>query len=415
MKGSIRQRSKGSWQICLDIGRDPATGKRLRHFENVRGRKVEAERRLRQLLLNVEQGTYVNLPRALTLAGYLTEWLQNHTELYCRPRTAEGYRFIANHYLIPTLGRMRLSELRPRHVAGYCSDAVRRGLSNRTVLHHFRLLHKALKDGVKLGLIAINPCDGVDPPKPVDKEMKFLCPEEVDEFLSAARNIPWPYYYLFYTMLFSGLRRSEALALTWSNLDLDLCVLSITQTLHKLSGGKYVIQPPKTRKSRRQVTMPPSLALLLGDYREQVETQRFLLGKPLTDSDFVFARSDGAPLDPSTVTHVFHKIAQRARLEGLRLHDLRHSYTSIMIAAGVNIKAISQSLGHANIGITLDTYGHLLPGMGRTAAERFDKLLKPWLSGENVAKMSPTQDDSDTRLEGFEPTTLGSEDRCSIR
>ena len=86
-----------------------------------------------------------------------------------------------------------------------------------------------------------------------------------------------------------------------------------------------------------------------------------------------------------------------------------------MIAAGVNIKAISQSLGHANIGITLDTYGHLLPGMGRTAAERFDKLLKPWLSGENAAKMSPTQDDSDTRLEGFEPTTPGSEDRCSIR
>ena len=86
-----------------------------------------------------------------------------------------------------------------------------------------------------------------------------------------------------------------------------------------------------------------------------------------------------------------------------------------MIAAGVNIKAISQSLGHANIGITLDTYGHLLPGTGRTAAERFDKLLKPWLSGEHVAKMSPTQDDSDARLEGFEPTTLGSEDRCSVR
>ena len=86
-----------------------------------------------------------------------------------------------------------------------------------------------------------------------------------------------------------------------------------------------------------------------------------------------------------------------------------------MIAAGVNIKAISQSLGHANIGITLDTYSHLLPGMGRTAAERFDKLLKPWLDGEDVGKMSANGDNSDTRLGGFEPTTLGSEDRCSIR
>ncbi len=98
----------------------------------------------------------------------------------------------------------------------------------------------------------------------------------------------------------------------------------------------------------------------------------------------------------------------------LRLHDLRHSYASIMLAAGLNVKAISESLGHANIGITLDIYSHLLPGVGKSAAEHFDKLLKPWLA-EDVGKMSATGDDSDTRLEGFEPTTLGSEDRCSVR
>jgi len=103
----------------------------------------------------------------------------------------------------------------------------------------------------------------------------------------------------------------------------------------------------------------------------------------LTDKDFVFAHGDGTPLDPGTVIHIFAKVVRKVGLE-LRLHDLRHSYTSIMIAAGVNIKAISQSLGHANIGITLDTYGHLLPGVGRTAAERFDKFLKPWPGEKNV-------------------------------
>ncbi len=412
----VRKRSKGSWEIYLDAGRDPGTGRRLRHYETIRGTKREAQQRLAELEVSIERGAYIKSPRALTLADYLTEWLRSHTELHCRPRTAEGYLFITNRYLIPALGRMRLSELRPHHVAGYCSNGVRQGLSNRTVLHHFRLLHKALKDGVKLGLIGINPCDGIDAPKPEDKEMKFLCPEEVDNFLRAARQAPWPYYYLFYTKLFSGLRRSEILGLTWGNLDLDLCVLSVTQTLHKLTRGRYVIQPPKTRKSRRQVAMSPSLALLLRDYKEQVETQRLLLGKPLTDADVVFAHSDGTPLDPSTVTHIFHKITQRVGLVGLRLHDLRHSYTSIMLAAGVNIKAISQSLGHANIGITLDIYGHLLLGMSRIAAECFDKLLKPWLSQkENGGKMVASEDESGTRLEGFEPTTLGSEDRCSVR
>ena len=135
------------------------------------------------------------------------------------------------------------------------------------------------------------------------------------------------------------------------------------------------------------MSLPPSLALLLRDYKGQVEAERVLLGRPLSGSDFVFAHLDGRPLDPSTVTHTFKKIARRVGLSELRLHDLRHSYASFMLAAGVNIKTISQSMGHANIGITLDTYSHLLPGVGKSAAKRFDRLLKPWLS-ENVGKMS---------------------------
>jgi len=414
MRGSIRQRSKGSWEITIDIGRDPATGKRLRHFQSVRGNKKQAQQRLAEFLVSIEREIYVKSPRALILGDYLTEWLRSHVELHCRPRTAEGYQFIVNRYLIPALGQVRLSELRPQHISNYCSGAVRRGLSSRTVLHHFRLLHKALKDGVKLGLIGVNPCDGIEAPTPTDKEMKILCPDDVSKFFSVVQEAPWPCYYLFYAMLFTGLRRSEALAVIWADVDLDLCRLQVRQTLHRLASG-YVISPPKTRKSRRQVDLPPSLALLLRNYRSEVETQRLLLGKPLTNKDFVFAHPDGTPLDPSTVTHVFARAVRKAGLE-LRLHDLRHSFASVMLAAGVNMKTISQSMGHANIGITLDTYAHLLPGMGKSAAERFDKLLKPWLTQkENVGKMSANPDDLGTRLEGFEPTTLGSEDRCSVR
>ena len=131
--------------------------------------------------------------------------------------------------------------------------------------------------------------------------------------------------------------------------------------------------------------MTPSLALLLHDYSEQVETRRLLLGKPLTDSDFVFAHPDGNPLDPSTVTHICSRVVHKAGLE-LRLHDLRHSYTSIMIAAGVNIKVISQSLGHASIQITLDTYSHVAPGLQEAAADRFDELVAPRREKEAVEK-----------------------------
>ncbi len=411
----VRKRSKGSWEIYLDAGRDPGTGKRLRHYETIGGTKKEAEQRLAELKVSIEKGTYIKSLRTLTFDDYLAEWLRSHAELYCRPRTAEGYRHVINHYLIPALGRIRLGQLRPQHISNYCSAAVHQGLSNRTVLHHYRLLHKALKDSVKLGLIGVNPCDGVEAPKPVDKEMKILLPGGVSKFLSVAQKAPWPCYYLFYTLLFTGLRRSEALALTWGSVDLELCILSVTRTLHKLSGGKYVIQPPKTRRSRRQINMPPSLALLLRDYKSEVETQRVLLGKSLNGNDFVFAHPDGTPLDPSSVTHVFVKMVRKVGLK-LRLHDLRHSYASIMLAAGINVKTISESLGHANIGITLDIYSHLLPGVGKAAAERFEKLLEPWLSQKgNGGKMVAKPNESGTRLEGFEPSTLGSEDRCSVR
>ena len=132
------------------------------------------------------------------------------------------------------------------------------------------------------------------------------------------------------------------------------------------------------------IKQAPSLSLLLRDYRDKVHQQRLILGKPLSDDDFVFAHEDGTPLDPSTVTHTFGKVVRKAGLE-LRLHDLRHSYASLMLAAGADMKQISSNLGHSNVGITFDTYGHLISGAGKIAAERFDRLLKSWLPR---AKMS---------------------------
>ena len=416
MKGHIRQRSKGSWEIVVDIGKDPLTGKRRQHSETIKGGKKDAQVRLAELLIKIQKGGYIKQNQIPTLGSYLLGWLRNYADLHCSPRTVEGYELIVCRHLIPNLGQTNLNQLKPKQVSDYCYNSIYNGLSKRSVLHHFRLLHKALKDAVKLGLIDVNPCDAVEPPRPVDKEMIILRPSDINKFISVSRNAPWPYYYLFYTMLFTGLRRSEALALKWSNLNLDLCQLSVTQSLYKPIGKDFVMRPPKTRKSRRQIDLAPSLTLLLKEYKKQVEDNRFLLGKPLDDNDFVFSHPNGKPLDPSTATHAFVKIARIAELQGLRLHDLRHSYASLMLAAGVNVKAISQSMGHANIGITLDTYAHLLPGMGRKAAESFDKLLKPWLPRQqNVGKMSANQEDYEARLGGFEPTTLGSEDRCSIR
>jgi integrase len=387
MKGHIEQRSKGSFRIAIDAGPDPATGRRRQIFETVRGTKASANRRLAELLIEIERGGYVKTPRKLTVGEYLGEWVANHAQLNCRAVTAEGYRYRILHYLNPELGRIPLGSLRAQHISKYLSNRIQQGQSARSALHDFRLLHKSLSDAVRQGTLAVNPCDGVQPPRPDEKEMSFLTPAAISVFLAHAQEAPTPYGVLFRTMLYTGLRRSEALGLQWRNLDLELLTLTVTQTQHRLTGGKFVTQPPKTRNSRRVVNLSPSLAIVLREHREKVEAHRLMLGAPLADTDLVFAHVDGSPLDPSTVSHEFLKTARRAGLQ-IRLHDLRHSYATIMLAAGVNVKALSQSLGHSNVSVTLGIYSHLLPGTGKSAAEQFDNLLNHWLQ-KNVAKMLP--------------------------
>jgi integrase len=196
----------------------------------------------------------------------------------------------------------------------------------------------------------------------------------------------------------------------------------VRETLHRVRG-RTVLSPPKTKKGRRRIDLLPSLVTVLRRYRGDVNSLALLLEKPLSRDDFVFCRVDGSPLEPNTVTHTFKKLMRAAGID-LHLHGLRHTFASLMIAANVNIKVLSEWLGHSSVSITLDLYGHLMSGVGRSAAEQADLFLGDILGGgndnqkpraENVVKMLSNGVGLSARLEGFEPTTLGSEDRCSVR
>ena len=405
MRGSIRQRGKGSWEICVDVGRDPSTGKRVRQFETVRGPKRDAERRLRELLVSVEQGSYIK-PARVALGEWLENWLQSYVATNCAPTTAESYGFIVYRYLIPGLGTIPLSQLQPAHIQRFYGEALSqggvggRGLSARTVLYCHRVLFEALRYGVKQGMVSRNVAEAADPPQPKHTQQATLAADDIAPFFEAAKRTPW--HVPFYTKLYTGLRRSELLGLRWCDVDLDLAVCSVVQTLHRLAGGKYIMKPPKSAKSRRLVDLPPTLALLLREYKAEQQALRILLGKPLADSDLVFAHPDGTPLDPDTITHAFGKLIRRAGLPHMRLHDLRHTHATLMLKAGVHPKIVQERLGHANIGITLDLYSHVVPELQEAAAERFDKILETHLNGKMSARVS--------RLEvgdtGFEPVTF---------
>jgi integrase len=153
-----------------------------------------------------------------------------------------------------------------------------------------------------------------------------------------------PDYILFYTALYTGLRRSELLGLRWRDVDLDLATLSVVQTLHHVPKMGYVFREPKTKRGRRLVDLSPSLALLLREHRANQELERKLPGHPLMPDDLVFCYPDGTPLPPNSVTKTFHKLAKSLGISGIRLHDLRYTHATLMLRQGVHPKVVSERL-----------------------------------------------------------------------
>jgi len=312
-------------------------------------------------------------PSKTTLGEYLEKWLKDYVWSNLAPTTAQTYQFFVDRHIKPTLGRIPLTQLRPEHLQSLYAKKVSAGLGQRSTRYIHTTLHKALKSAVKLGMTTRNPADAVDTPKVPGHEMQVMSEADIQTFLEGA--LQTPYYALFYLALFTGMRRSELLALRWCDLDLLLCQAYVSRSLHVLSGGKVVFRQPKTAKARRTIALSPSAVLVLREHREKQEAMRAMLGISVKDDDLAFSQLDGKPFLPDTITHVWAKLIKRAGFKGVRLHDARHTHASLMLKQGIHPKVVQERLGHASIQITLDTYSHVVPGLQEAAANRFDELI----------------------------------------
>jgi integrase len=185
---------------------------------------------------------------------------------------------------------------------------------------------------------------------------------ELNHFLEAAKSTP--YYALFYTTLYTGMRRSELLALRWQDIDFIYSQIYVNRSIHQLKDGSFVFTAPKTDKSRRTIALPPSAFLTLESYRKAREIECKMLDVPLKDSDLVFSNL-GKPLRPNTVTRAWGMLAVKAGGKVIRLHDARHTHASLMLKQGIHPKVVQERLGHSTIAITLDTYSHRSPRTSR--------------------------------------------------
>lgn len=365
MRGHIVKRYENSYSIVNNLGKDPATGRRKQQWYSVKGNKKTAEKRLAELLHEQDTGSLVK-PSRVTIGQYLETWLSDYAKINLSPRGFERYQAICRQHLIPAFGYIALTQLRPEHLQKHYTATLDSGLSARTIRYHHAVIHKALQTALEWGILSRNVADAVRPPKAKDIEMQTWDEFEVSRFLEIAQASP--YFALFHTALYTGMRRSELLGLQWQDLDFLFSQVSVNRSLHHLKDGSYVFTQPKSAKSRRNIALSPSAILVLREHREKQDTR--------TDNQsLVFCQPDGKPLRPNTVTRTWQTIATRAGLKNIRLHDARHTHASLMLRQGVHPKIVQERLGHSSIAITLDIYSHVVPGLQEAAANRFDELI----------------------------------------
>ena len=374
MRGTIKKRGK-RYYIIYDEGRDPVSGKRRQRWVSAGDTKKEAERKLTEEIHKLNTGSYIE-PAKVTVGQFLSQWLTDYVWSNVGPSTATVYEHMLRKHLIPGLGAVKLSALHPIDIQSYLAQKLKSGrldgkggLNSKTVRHHYVTLHTALESAIKWGLLSRNPADAVDPPKSQRKEMRTLDEVSLRRVLEAAKDTN--YYSIFYLALFTGMRRSELLALRWKDIDLDAGTVTVNRRVYAQKGNLDYRQP-KTDKGRRSIPLPPSATQVMQRHKSHHKEIVDTLSSAWNDDALVFVSELGEPIHPDTLTHAWSKLVRRLNLSGVRLHDSRHTHASIMLRQGVHPKIVSERLGHANIQITLDTYSHVLPGLQEAAANAFD-------------------------------------------
>lgn len=385
-QGSIRKRPNGSWEARISL----PDGSRKSYYEKT---KRAANSRMIKALAGQENGIAPIRDERLTVAQYLKEWLAGKRPPAVhavKPRTYHFYEQMLTMYVVPTLGRYRLSKLMPDAVQRCLDDLLKRGLQARTVRHVYSVLHNALHDAERLGIVHRNVTELMWPPKQTDQEERPVwTKEQVQTFLAAAENDL--HYTLFLLAIATGMRPGELLALRWQNIDLEKRTLHVSATLNvpeilKAALGdqpssaegrdKLIFPSPKTRRSRRQITLSLIAVEALLAHRAKQNEQRLAVGQAWDDLDLVFANQVGHPLHLGNLERRhFHPLVSMAGLPRIRFYDLRHTATSLLIEEGQSATAVSGRLGHTNVSTTLNLYAHMTPGMQQEAADAMDRIL----------------------------------------
>jgi len=309
----------------------------------------------------------------MTVGEYLDSWLKGSVRGSVGQSTFDRYEIAVRVHINPALGRLKLKKLNPAHLASFYQDRLATGFAPASVNKLHVTLHKALDQAVKWNLIPCNVAEVVTAPRPAPPEMRTLSAAETRKLLEAACSDKLEALYML--AVHTGMRQGELLALKWQDVDLNNAKLSVRRTITR-SGGRILLGEPKTKKSRRTISLTDTGISVLREHLDRQMGQIERLGDLYKDQGLVFASEVGTPVNPTNLRRrSFAPLLERAGLPQIRFHDLRHTCATLLLSCNIHPKYVQELLGHANIAITLDTYSHVLPGMGNQAAKAMEDAL----------------------------------------
>ena len=387
VSGHIRKRNTKSkepcYQLIVELPIDKTTGKRQRIYETVRCSKKAAEQRLRQIMDDYENQSYVK-SNNITVSDWVDKWYNLYVKDFLSPTTLQGYKYNIEHYIKTSiLGKMIIQDVSLGDVQNWvnelakCSPVTGKAMNPKTVKNIYHNLSAAFEKAVVDEKIKRNVCKNVELPKLEKYHAEVYDDMEIYKLLKVIEGTDMKLPITLDLVL--GLRRGELLGLKWHNIDFDKKLVTIEDNLvevnKNVSKDKILTKKPKSASGERKIPITDNIIALLKNGRANYNENKLKYGKQFYDGDYVVCQPNGLPYKPNTFSKKFHKMLLKNGLKPIRLHDIRHTNATLMLTHGVSPKVAQMRLGHSDFGITMNIYSHVLESVEVSAAEAIENTL----------------------------------------
>lgn len=359
------------WQVTVEGVRGP-NGERKRFSKTVR--TMQEAKQVELQMLNQLANGGIQRTAPVTLETWVNTWLTVHKP-NIEVTTRAGYEEKIRNYIIPTLGHYPIANLNQTLIQTWVNNLKDQGLAPRTIKNAYQCLHSSLKKAAVLRMIPYNPSDNVELPKIEAYNATVLTDEEIQATVNAAKGTSC--FLMVFLCLVVGVRRGELNALKWKHIDLVAGKIRIEDNRVSVKGGAQT-KAPKSKSSKRTITIGPKVCEVLKAAKAEYEEERKAYGPGFCQEDYVIHLKNGCPYSPDSLTQKWKRFRTKNNIdETCRLHDLRHSCATSMVANKVDTKTVQTRLGHSSSKITMDLYVHRTQAMDDNAAEIMDRVICP--------------------------------------